>query len=112
MPELYIRTRDTEALAWMQTFAAGITASPATYQLSAAEAAGIQNVVDAFAAACADAVDPQQRTPVNIAIKDEARNAAEQLCRHCLNILPPPPQLIAPLRFRPRPVRLIDVTRT
>lgn len=81
MPQDYIPKQDAQALAWMQTFAAGITASPSTYQLSAAEAAGIQNAVDAFAAAYADAIDPMQRTPVNVAIKDEARNAAEQLCR-------------------------------
>jgi len=37
--------------------------------------------VDALSAEYTDAVDPAQRTPVTIAVKDEMRNSAEQLCR-------------------------------
>jgi hypothetical protein len=80
MPD-YIPHRDAEALAWLQAFASGLSASPSTYQISSAEAAAIQNAVDAFAAAFADATEPSTRTPVTVAVKDEARNAAEQLCR-------------------------------
>jgi hypothetical protein len=77
----FIPVQDAQALGWLQTFAAGISASPATYMASVAEAAGIQSAVDAFAAAYADAIDPAQRTPVVIALKDDMRNAAVQLCR-------------------------------
>lgn len=87
MAQSYIPARDADALAWLQTFASGITASPSTYFLSAAEALVIQNAVDEFAAAYADAIDPAQRTPVNIATKDEARNAAEQLCRQFATLI-------------------------
>jgi hypothetical protein len=87
MPPDYIPNQDALALGWMQTFAAGISASPATYMISAAEAAGIQNAVDAFAAAHADAIDPAERTPVVVSIKDQARNAAEQLCRQYATLI-------------------------
>lgn len=87
MPEDYISPRDAEALAWMQTFAGGLTASPGTYFVSAPQAASVQAAVDAFAAGYADAVDPATRTPVTVAIKDEARNAAEQLCRQFATLI-------------------------
>lgn len=87
MPNDYIPARDAEALAFMQTFAAGLSASPSTYFLSAAEAAGIQSAVDQFAAAYADAIDPAQRTPVIVATKDECRNAAEQLVRQYATLI-------------------------
>jgi hypothetical protein len=87
MPSDYIPTQDAQALAWMQNFAAKMTANPATYMISPAEAAGIANAVDEFAAAYADALDPEQRTPVAVAIKDEARNAAEQLCRQYATLI-------------------------
>lgn len=83
----YIPAQDAQALAWMQTFAAGITANPATYFLSVADASGIQNAVDEFAAAYADAIDPAQRTPVNVATKDESRNNAAQLCRQFASLI-------------------------
>ena len=81
MPNDYIPAQDAQALAFMQTFAAGLSASPATYFVSVADATAVQNAVDAFAAAHADAVDPAQRTPVVVALKDEMRNAAAQLVR-------------------------------
>jgi hypothetical protein len=83
----FIPAQDAQALGWMQTFAAGISSSPATYMMSAAEAAGVQSAVDAFAAAYADAIDPAQRTPVVVAIKDEMRNAAAQLCRQYAGLI-------------------------
>lgn len=81
MPSSYIPTQDAQALAWMQTFASGIAASPATYQLQASDATAIDNAVDAFASAYGVAVDPATRTPVTVNLKDTARNAAEQICR-------------------------------
>ncbi|MGH7178722.1 MAG: hypothetical protein ACREJC_15195 [Tepidisphaeraceae bacterium] len=81
MGDSYIPTPDGLALTWMQTFAAGITAAPALYQMSVPDAQNIQNVVNAYGAAYAVAVDPATRTPVSVAFKDEARNLAEQICR-------------------------------
>lgn len=83
----YIPASDALALAWMQTFASGIQSSPATYQLTAGDAAGITSAVDLFAAAYADAIDPAERSPVNIAVKDEMRNNAAQLCRQFATLI-------------------------
>jgi hypothetical protein len=77
----YIPAPDAEALAWMQTFSAGITASPATYNLVAADATAIAAAVSAFASAQAIAVDPATRTKVTVNQKDAARASAEELCR-------------------------------
>jgi hypothetical protein len=77
----YIPNQDAEALAWMQTFSAGITASPSTYDLVAADATAIAAVVSAFAGAQAVAINPATRTPVAVNDKDEARASAEELCR-------------------------------
>src|SRR5690349_755175 len=81
MGDSYIPATDAGALDWMQTFAAGISASAATYQLQAADAAAISSAVNAYAAASALAVDPNTRTPVNVSLKDQARSAAEAICR-------------------------------
>jgi hypothetical protein len=87
MASNYIPAKDAQALQWMQTFSGVLAADPAKYMISAPEAAAIVSAVDLFAAALADAVDPEQRTPVNIAIKDEARNNAEQLCRQVATLI-------------------------
>lgn len=83
----YIPAPDALALAWMQTFASGIESDPAIYQCTAGDAAGITSAVDLFAAAYADAIDPDQRTSVNVAAKDEARNNAAQLCRQFATLI-------------------------
>jgi hypothetical protein len=81
MGDNYIPARDGQALTWMQTFATGIAAAPATYQLTTAAAASISSAVDAYATAYAESQDPALRTTVIVATKDETRNTAEQLCR-------------------------------
>lgn len=83
----YISPRDSEALGWCQTFAAGLSSNPGAYMISVAEAAAIQLAVDAFASSYADAIDPAQRTPVVVSIKDESRNAAVQLCRQYATLI-------------------------
>ena len=70
----YIPAKDADALTWMNTFAAGLTADPAKYMVTAADALAVTNAVNLFAAAFPIAADPATRTPVNIATKDEARN--------------------------------------
>src|SRR5687768_15126038 len=81
MGDSYIPATDAGALGWLQTFAAGITANPATYQVGAPDVTAINSAVNAYAAAYAVAIDPAQRTPVNVETKDEARATAEALCR-------------------------------
>src|SRR5688500_6373209 len=81
MSDSYITTQDGLALTWMQTFAAGISAAPAIYQLTAADAANIQGVVNDYAASYAIALDHATRTPIAVLAKDESRNIAEQFCR-------------------------------
>lgn len=81
MYDPYLPATDSEARDWMNTFAAGIAASPATYGLAAADASAIQAAVDAYNAAYLIAVDPATRTPVTVNQKDTARNAAEQIGR-------------------------------
>jgi hypothetical protein len=47
----YIPSKDSLALAWMQTFSQGIQSDPAKYMISPVEAAAIVTAVDLFAAA-------------------------------------------------------------
>src|SRR5690349_2888474 len=81
MPSSYLPAQDSALLTWMQTFAAGIAASPGLYQLMASDALAISSAGDGFAAAYAEAIDPGSRTPVSVNLKDTARNAAVQICR-------------------------------
>ena len=81
MPAGFIPTQDAEALAFFQTFAAGISANPSAYSLVAADATAIDNAVDLFASSYAIAVAPATRTAVTINTKDEARASAETIVR-------------------------------
>jgi len=77
----YIPASDAEALAWMETFSSGITASPATYNLVAADATAIAAAVASFSSAQSVAVNPATRTKVTVNERDVARASAEELCR-------------------------------
>ncbi len=81
MSDSFIPVTDAGALGWMQTFSGGISAAPATYMLTPADATTIADAVDAYAAAYTIAINPAQRTRVSIQAKDEARAIAEALCR-------------------------------
>jgi hypothetical protein len=83
----YIPTTDAGKLAWLKNFAGVIAAKPSVYQLSPGDAATIQAAVDEYEAALGDANDPSTRTPVNIALKDSARNSAVQLCRQYASVI-------------------------
>jgi hypothetical protein len=83
----YMGRTDDEMRSWMVNFANKLTENPSAYMTSVPESAGIQSAVDAFVAALADAEDPAQRTPVIVAIKDDARNAAAQLCRQYAGLI-------------------------
>lgn len=82
MANSYIPRAQGAALAWLQTFAGGIAADPALYGVTPAEAATLEAVIADFAAAYAAAEDPARRTPVTVAIKDEARRVAEATAAH------------------------------
>jgi hypothetical protein len=81
MPKDYVGETDAEKIAWLKNFAEKLSAAPSTYQISGPEAAGIQSAVDAADAAYQDALDPAQRTPAIVDLKDQMRNSALQLCR-------------------------------
>ncbi|MCI0365028.1 MAG: hypothetical protein L0219_14215 [Phycisphaerales bacterium] len=87
MATSYIPAQDAQALIWMQTFSQGITANPGLYMLTAADAAAISAAVAAFDVALDVASDPTTRTPVSVATKDDARTAAEQICRQFVNLI-------------------------
>jgi hypothetical protein len=85
----YIPRKDSLAITWMKTFAAGISASPSVFQLSPSDAAAIQRAVDEFAGALAVASDPATKTKVTVAIKDQARISAEQICQQYYSLIKP-----------------------
>lgn len=80
MPD-FMPDKDPQALLFMQNFATIIAANPAIYQLTAPDAAAITAAVAAFDTALTTATNPSTRTHVTVAIKDDARTAAEQLVR-------------------------------
>lgn len=69
----YIPNAQTALRTWANNFAALITATPAVYGLTAADATTIQGVVDDFDAALTLAIDPSTRTPATVADKDAKR---------------------------------------
>ena len=77
----FIPNSDADALAFMQTFAAGIAASPATYDLVAADATTISNAVSAFEVAFGVTSNPATRTAVTVNVKSSSRDAAEAVVR-------------------------------
>jgi len=72
-PAPYIPPRDGELLTWADNFSALITASPATYGLSAGDAVAIASPVTAFDSAYSAAIDPSTRTPVSVQAKNDAK---------------------------------------
>ena len=87
MASTFIRSRDADTLLSMQAFADGISAAPALYQLSAVDAASIAGAVSAYAVALGIATNPATRTKTSVTDKDQARNAAEAICRQYANLI-------------------------
>ena len=69
----YIPNRDSLLLAWAQNFATTLTANPATYGLTAGDAAAITAAQQAYTTAFGVATTDATRTPVTIADKDTKR---------------------------------------
>ena len=83
----YIPAKDPNALIWMQNFAQKLTVSPGTYFVSAADALAITGAVNLFGSMLAISNDPALKTKVTVADKDDARTAAEQICRQFASLI-------------------------
>lgn len=77
----YIPQKDADFGPWLLNLAVLSTATPATYGLTAPEAATITAQSDLWQPAYTTAVDPGTRTPAAVANKDAVRAAAEQTVR-------------------------------
>jgi hypothetical protein len=77
----YIPAQDAMFDAWLTNFSSLITTSPTTYGLVAGDATIIAGVTTTWSAAYAAAINPSTRTPVTVAAKDAARNAATATVR-------------------------------
>ena len=77
----YIPRNDDAFRTYAENFASNISASPANYMLTPAQAASIQGVVDDFVAKLAIAQNELTRTKQTIADKDDARSVAETMIR-------------------------------
>lgn len=77
----YIPAEDADFRNFATTMANGITADPALYMMTAAQAASLQGAVDDFVAAYQVAIEPATRTKATIIAKEDARSIAENLCR-------------------------------
>lgn len=77
----YIPARDAQASPYFTAFAAVLTASAASYGLTAADALDMTNKATDFATKLALATDSNTRSSVTVAAKDESRITCEALCR-------------------------------
>jgi hypothetical protein len=77
----YIPAEDTLALAWMVNFASKLTTQFALYGVTPSDALAVTNAVNQFDAALQLTLDPATKTTVTVANKDQARAAAEAICR-------------------------------
>lgn len=77
----YIPATDSAFLTWLNNFSSLLTASPATYGLSGADATIVAGVTTTYDSALALATDPSTRTSVTVASKDAARASAEAIVR-------------------------------
>ena len=77
----YIPPTDADFALWLANFDSLLTAAPATFGLTAPDAAAVAAVALAFALAYPISQDPTTRTPVTIAAKDTARANAEVVVR-------------------------------
>jgi len=69
----YIPTKQEAQATWGSNFSTLITATPALYGLSAADASIIATATSAFTTALNTALDPSTKTSVTVAAKDTAR---------------------------------------
>ena len=78
----YIPHTDDGFRTWAVYYATNISAGPGTYQLTAAQAASIQSVVDDFVAKLLIADNELTRNKQTVADKEDAKAIAISLCRN------------------------------
>ncbi len=81
MSRSYIPTKDALLLSWSSNFKTLITASPTTYNLTAAQATAYTAAHTAYATAYATAIEPSTRTHPAITAKNAARAALKTQIR-------------------------------
>lgn len=77
----------------LYAFALGISQNPARYHRTEAEAAEIQNAVDAFAESLEVASNPGKKTRVTVNHKDEKRRLAEEVHSKYYNLIKVDPEI-------------------
>ena len=83
----YIPTRDADFQLWLDNFSALISADPASYGLSSADAGPLAALTATFDAALAAATNGSTRGPSTIAAKDTARANAESRARQLATLI-------------------------
>lgn len=69
----YIPTQDQPLAEWASNFSNLLTASPATYGLTAGDATAVASAVGAYTTALTTVLTPETKTPPAVAAKNEAR---------------------------------------
>src|SRR5688572_8340213 len=95
MPLDFLPKRDGDLVTWSVNFKAKITAAPADYGLTAAQATAYGAKHDAYAAAYQTASNPDTRSPTNIVAKDAARFALQAEARMLARIVQAAPAVTA-----------------
>lgn len=72
---------------WVVNFSTNLSAAPAAFMMSQAEAQGVQSRVDDFLAAYEIATNDLSRNKGTIAAKQDARSIAESLCRQYAKLI-------------------------
>lgn len=96
MPNPYIPSTDAALLAFSLNFSTLLTAAPATYGLTAPDAATIAGEHGQYETALALAVDPPTRTAVTVAAKDVARASLVAIIRQYAMIIRNDPNVTDP----------------
>lgn len=81
MSTSYIPPKDADFGNWLDNFSTMITASPATYGLTAGDAVSIAAVTTTWDAAYSAAINPSTRTPTSVQAKNIAKATANATAR-------------------------------
>lgn len=91
----YIPTREANLVNWSANFNARITAGPATYNLTAPQAAAYNSAHASFVAAYTAATEPSTRTIAAVAAKNVAKANVVALARQYARIIQAAPAVTA-----------------
>jgi hypothetical protein len=100
----YFPTRDSLLVTWANTFASVLSASPATYNSTAAIATAFQTVANDLASAYETCMEPATRTKGTIAQKNQARQTMKFEARKIVRAIyanPPTDQQLIDIGLRP-----------